>query len=171
MAISLPSHRTEAKLLIFHETNCNSLQRNLILVSNQNDANRKFISRKVVGKSARNNPERYCGWFWIHCCPKKLGSTATVSGTVYRSYPILPFGIVTCTFSPTTFLEITVYRSLDQLVLGTLLFAYSLNAGLQVAKVAGPKNHWPDQGPSNRAVVFYDPGFSAKLRSCRFVTS
>ena len=21
------------------------------------------ISRKVVGKSARNNPERYCGWF------------------------------------------------------------------------------------------------------------
>ena len=22
------------------------------------------ISRKVVGKSARDNPERYCGWFW-----------------------------------------------------------------------------------------------------------
>ena len=21
------------------------------------------ISRKVVGKSARDNPERYCGWF------------------------------------------------------------------------------------------------------------
>ena len=21
------------------------------------------VSRKVVGKSARNNPERYCGWF------------------------------------------------------------------------------------------------------------
>ena len=30
------------------------------------------ISRKVVGKSARDNPERYCGWFWIHCCPKKF---------------------------------------------------------------------------------------------------
>ena len=44
-------------------------------------------------------------------------------------------------------------------------------AGLQVAKVAGPTNHWPDQGPSNRAVIFYDAGFSAKLRSCRFVTS
>ena len=22
---------------------------------------------KVVGKSARDNPERYCGWFWDHC--------------------------------------------------------------------------------------------------------
>ena len=28
----------------------------------------------------------------------KVGSTATVSGTVYCSYPILPFGIVACTF-------------------------------------------------------------------------
>ena len=31
------------------------------------------------------------------------------SGTVFWSYPILPFGIVECTFFPTTFLEITVY--------------------------------------------------------------
>ena len=30
------------------------------------------ISRKVVGKSARDNPEKYCGWFWVPCCPKKL---------------------------------------------------------------------------------------------------
>ena len=30
------------------------------------------ISRKVVGKSARDNPERYCGWFWVHCCSKKF---------------------------------------------------------------------------------------------------
>ena len=36
--------------------------------------------------------------------------TATVSGTVYWSYPILPFGIVACTFLPTTFPEIAVYR-------------------------------------------------------------
>ena len=41
----------------------------------------------------------------------------------------------------------------------------------KVAKVAGPSNHWPDQGPSNEAVIFYDAGFSTKLRSCRFVTS
>ena len=25
------------------------------------------ISRKVVEKSVRDNPERYCGWFWVHC--------------------------------------------------------------------------------------------------------
>ena len=30
------------------------------------------ISRKVVGKSARANPERYCGWFWVHCSSKKF---------------------------------------------------------------------------------------------------
>ena len=30
------------------------------------------ISRKVVGKSARDKPEWYCGWFWIHCSSKKF---------------------------------------------------------------------------------------------------
>ena len=30
------------------------------------------ISRKVVGKSARDNPERYCGWLWGHCSSKKF---------------------------------------------------------------------------------------------------
>ena len=39
----------------------------------------------------------------------KVGSTAAVSWIVYWSHPILPFGIVACTFFPTTFLEI-VYR-------------------------------------------------------------
>ena len=38
-------------------------------------------------------------------------------------------------------------------------------------KVAGPRNHWPDQGPSNGAVIFYDAGFLEKLRSSRCVTS
>ena len=31
------------------------------------------------------------------------------------------------------------------LVLGTFLFVHGLHAGLQVAKVAGPRNHWPGQ--------------------------
>ena len=87
------------------------------------------ISRKVVGKSARDDLERYCGWFeftilqrnlrewherpWIYVCKcyrkvTKVGSKATVSGTVNWSYPILPFGIVACTFFPTIFLEIAV---------------------------------------------------------------
>ena len=30
------------------------------------------FSRKVVGKSARDNPERYCGWVFIHCFSKKF---------------------------------------------------------------------------------------------------
>ena len=34
------------------------------------------ISRKVVGKSARGNPERYCGWFLIHCFSKKFQTMA-----------------------------------------------------------------------------------------------
>ena len=29
-------------------------------------------SRKVVGKSARDNPERYCGWFWVHRSSNKF---------------------------------------------------------------------------------------------------
>ena len=30
------------------------------------------ISREVVGKTARHNPERYCAWFCIHCFSKKF---------------------------------------------------------------------------------------------------
>ena len=30
------------------------------------------ISRKVVAKSARDNHERYCGWFWVRCSSKKF---------------------------------------------------------------------------------------------------
>ena len=30
------------------------------------------ITRKVVGKSARDNPERYCDCFWVHCSSKKF---------------------------------------------------------------------------------------------------
>ena len=32
----------------------------------------RSISRKVVGKSARDNPEGYCGRFWVHYSSKKL---------------------------------------------------------------------------------------------------
>ena len=38
-------------------------------------------------------------------------------------------------------------------------------------KVAGPRNRWPNQEPSKGAVIFYNAGFSEKLRSSRFVTS
>ena len=34
------------------------------------------ISRKVVEKSARDNAERYCGWFLVHCFSKKFQTMA-----------------------------------------------------------------------------------------------
>ena len=37
------------------------------------------ISRKVVRKSARDNPERYCGCFWFHCSSKKFQRMARVA--------------------------------------------------------------------------------------------
>ena len=88
------------------------------------------ISRKGE-KSARDNPERYCGWFWAHYSSKKFEIVAreamdicvrilnfshksrfvsySTSGTVYWSYAILSFGIVACTFCPTTSFEIAVF--------------------------------------------------------------
>ena len=39
-----------------------------------------------------------------------MSLTATSSGKVYQSYPILPFGFVACTLFPTTFLKIAVFE-------------------------------------------------------------
>ena len=70
------------------------------------------ISRKVFGKSARDNPERYCEWSWVLWSLKnfermaweamdvclqllkertKVGLIASVSGTVYWSYRHITF--------------------------------------------------------------------------------
>ena len=38
-------------------------------------------SKKVVGKSARDNPERYWGWFWVHCSSKKFEGMAREAKT------------------------------------------------------------------------------------------
>ena len=90
------------------------------------------ISRKVVGWSARDNLERYCGWFWVYCFSKKferiVGEAMDLCLRVLKesnknrfdsysvwnrvlSSPILPLGVVACTFFPTTFLEIAVSDS------------------------------------------------------------
>ena len=58
---------------------------------------------------------------------QKVGSTAAVLGTVYCSYPILPFGIVACAFLPTTFLKIAVYLALFTDPEGGWLFQYFPN--------------------------------------------
>ena len=57
------------------------------------------------------------------------------------------------------------------MVLGTFLFAQSLHDSLQRGLSGEPRNHWPDRGPSNGAVIFYEAEFSAKLRRSRFVLS
>ena len=60
-------------------------------------------------KGTCDNPER--PWTYVCKCLRiatkgtKVGSTATVQGTVYLAYPILPFGIVKCTFFQTTFFQ------------------------------------------------------------------
>ena len=41
-------------------------------VSSENSVLYTAISRKVVGKSERDNPERHCGWFLVHCSSEKF---------------------------------------------------------------------------------------------------
>ena len=93
---------------------------------------RRITSRKIVGKKHATIPKAIVGGFKFTVFKEtwksgsrdhgrmftstwgkqqNLGSTATVSGTVYWSYPILPFGIVACTLFSTTFLEIAVYKA------------------------------------------------------------
>ena len=44
------------------------------------------ISRKVVVKSARDNPERHCGWFSVHCSSEKFEKIGTKGhGNVFAS--------------------------------------------------------------------------------------
>ena len=88
------------------------------------------ISRKVVGKSARDHPERYLGWFCVHSSSSrkfervareamevclrvlKKSSKSRFDGYSVRSSVLIishiSFKIVACTIFPTTFLEIAV---------------------------------------------------------------
>ena len=80
------------------------------------------ISKGIVGgfefTVLQRNLREWHERSWIYVCKcyrkvTKVGSKATVSGTGNCSYPILPFGIVACTFFPTIFLEIAVYYTSD----------------------------------------------------------
>ena len=44
------------------------------------------ISRKIVGKSSRDNPESYFGWFWVHCSSEELACVASVSARVRSNF-------------------------------------------------------------------------------------
>jgi len=89
------------------------------------------ISRKVVGKSARDNSERYCGWFYVHSSSKKFERIAREAMDVclralkesnksrFNSYSVreqcndhIPYylsGLSGAHFFPTAFIEIAVY--------------------------------------------------------------
>ena len=56
---------------LFHITREQFLQRQIWTNSSEEKPD-KAISRKVVGKSAHDNPERYCGWFWVRSSAKKF---------------------------------------------------------------------------------------------------
>ena len=89
------------------------------------------VSRKVVGKSSRDNPERYCGWFCLPCSPKKFermaGEALDICSRVlmesnksrFDSYSArnsvliishITFRDCRVHIFPTTFLEIAVYE-------------------------------------------------------------
>jgi len=50
------------------------------------DLKYKPFSRKVVGISVRDNPEMYCGWFWVHCSSKKFERMAREAMDVYTFF-------------------------------------------------------------------------------------
>ena len=41
------------------------------------------VSRKVVGKSVCDNPERYFGWFLVHCFSNKFQRMARGHGCMF----------------------------------------------------------------------------------------
>ena len=105
--------------------------------SNQNISNRRsfgyplliyifsYFETEVVGKSARNNPVRFCSvvlsslffqgmdvclWVLKESNKSRFDSCSVRNSTDW-SCTILPFGIVARTFFPTTFLKIAVYKN------------------------------------------------------------
>ena len=105
------------------------------------------VSRKVVWKalwvvlSSLFFREIWKNWHkrpWKCVCERKGKQQKWVwqlqsSGTVYQSYPILPFGIVACTLFPTTFLEIAVLLRHDAYCPITLSVLLVLKSGQLIA--------------------------------------
>ena len=137
-------------------------------------------SRKVVGKSARDNPERYCGWVWVRCSSQKFeGMTGEAMDVclrvlkesnkrIFDSYSArnrqcidhikyYSFGIIASTFLPTAFLEIAVYA-----VLSECLFWHSKRTGLVrdstrlIVSAALLRNDIPER--NNKPVSGYKKG-------------
>ena len=71
------------------------------------------VSRKVVGKSARDNPERYCGWFLVHCFSKKFQRMAREATDICLR--VLKEGNSVLVISHITFRDCRVHSFCDNL--------------------------------------------------------
>ena len=95
------------------------------------------ISRKVVRKSASDNPERYCGWFWIHCFSKKFQRMAREAMDVclrvlkesnksrFDSYSFRKSALI---ISHITFGDCRVHSFSDNLSLNSCMYCASVHA-------------------------------------------
>ena len=115
------------------------------------------ISREVVGKTARDNPERYCAWFCIHCFSKKFERMAREAMDIFlrvlkesnkssfdsfsvrnnvliisHSYLL---GLSRAHFFPTTFLEMAVCNKVQTTI---TCWKTRIQASLM--------NHWSKKG-------------------------
>ena len=79
-SIQFLQHFAKRCLMITLSLNCKSQHAKIVtfwialeaLKGCQNIFGHTAVSRKVVGKSASDNPESYCGWFCLPCSPKKF---------------------------------------------------------------------------------------------------
>ena len=84
------------------------------------------LSEKVAGKSARDNPERYCGWFKVNCSSNKFERMAREAMDVclralkesnksrFNNMNHIPYylsGLSLAHCFPTNFLGIAVYHT------------------------------------------------------------
>ena len=60
------------KKLKLQTPECSYALKNTLAKFKLNSKSYTAISRKVFGKSACDNPERYCGWFRVHCSSKNF---------------------------------------------------------------------------------------------------
>ena len=100
------------------------------------------ISRKVVGKSTRDNPERYCGCFWVHCFSKKFQRMARESTDVclrvlkesnksrFDSYGVRKSALI---ISHITFRDCRVHSFSDNLSRNSCITKYVVHVVVQIS--------------------------------------
>ena len=87
---------------------------------------------------------------------------SSVSGTVYCSYPIVPFGVVACTFFPTTFLEIvtSAEREVEDSRRSGMYQSYHFltRLGMQSQEYSARGSAGVEPEPSFFVMIYISPG-------------